>query len=193
MKVTEAGLSGLLLIEPRVFRDDRGYFLETWHAERYKEAGIQKDFVQANRSHSKKGVLRGLHYQLGQPQGKLVRVLRGEVFDVAVDIRKGSPTFARWKGFHLSEGNHHQLYIPEGFAHGFYVISDTADFAYFCTDYYSPEEERGIRWDDPDIAIKWPEGEKMISEKDQACPHLNDTLNELPTYTPSPPSGEREG
>lgn len=180
MKVTEASLPGLLLIEPNVFGDDRGFFLETYHAERYRQVGITADFVQVNRSRSRGGVLRGLHYQLGRPQGKLVQVVRGKVYDVAVDIRRGSPTFGGWKGYHLTDANHYQLYIPEGFAHGFYVLSEVADFAYMCTDYYAPDEERGIRWDDPGIAIDWPGGEKIVSPKDRSYPFLKDMAGDLP-------------
>jgi dTDP-4-dehydrorhamnose 3,5-epimerase len=193
VKVTETGLPGLLLVEPRVFGDERGFFLETWHAERYGKAGVEAAFVQGNRSRSARGVLRGLHYQLGRPQGKLVEVVRGEVFDVAVDIRRGSPTFGEWRGFTLSDGNHLQLYIPEGFAHGFCVLSETADFAYLCTDYYAPEEERGIRWDDPDLAIIWPEGAPTVSEKDRAYPFLKDMEADLPLFDPPSPPGERSG
>ena len=182
MKVTETGLSGLLLVEPKVFGDSRGFFLETWHRQRYGEAGIDEDFVQANRSRSRRGALRGLHYQLGRPQGKLVQVVTGEVFDVAVDIRRGSPTFGQWRGYTLSEENHLQLYIPPGYAHGFCVLSESADFSYLCTDYYAPGEERGVRWDDPDLAVAWPEGEKVVSEKDAAYPFLRDMEADLPVY-----------
>ncbi len=180
MKVTETSLAGLLLVETKSYGDERGFFLETYHADRYAAAGIPTRFVQSNFAHSRKGVLRGLHYQLGRPQAKLVQVLQGEVFDVAVDLRAGSPTFGRWEGITLSSGNHRQLFIPEGFAHGYYVLSDDADFAYQCTDYYAPEEERGIRWDDPDIGIDWPEGERIVSAKDRARPLLRDLPGDLP-------------
>jgi len=193
VKVTGAGLPGLLVVEPRVFGDDRGFFLENWQAKRYGEAGIDAHFVQSNRSRSERGVLRGLHYQLGRPQGKLVEVVRGEVFDVAVDIRRGSPTFGEWKGLVLSDENHLQLYIPPGFAHGFTVLSAVADFAYLCTDYYAPEEERGIRWDDPGLAIAWPGGEKVVSPKDGAYPFLRDLEDDLPIFRPPSPAAEREG
>jgi dTDP-4-dehydrorhamnose 3,5-epimerase len=174
VKVTEAGLPGLLLIEPQVYADERGFFLETWQKERYHQAGITAEFVQSNSARSSRGVLRGLHYQVRRPQGKLVQVTRGEVFDVAVDIRRSSPTFGKWKGVTLSEENHLQLFVPEGFAHGYCVLSDEADFAYLCTDYYSAPDDRGIRWDDPDIAINWPEGDRIISDKDKNLPLLKD-------------------
>ena len=180
MKVIETSLPGLLLVETKAFGDERGFFLETYHVDRYAAAGIPSPFVQWNFAHSRKGVIRGLHYQLGSPQGKLVQVLQGEVFDVAVDLRASSPTFGRWEGFTLSSGNHHQLFVPEGFAHGYYVLSDSADFAYQCTDYYAPQEERGVRWDDPDIGIDWPERERLISPKDLAYPQLRDMPGELP-------------
>lgn len=182
MKVTRGSLGEIIIIEPRVFGDERGHFLETFHRERYREVGIDADFVQHNRSRSRKGVLRGMHYQLGRPQGKLVEVVRGEIFDVAVDVRRGSPTFGEWEGISLSEKNFRQLYIPPGFAHGFYVLSDTAVFSYLCTDYYAPEEERGIRWDDPDLDIEWPEGERIISPRDQSLPLMKDMQKDLPRY-----------
>jgi dTDP-4-dehydrorhamnose 3,5-epimerase len=182
MNVRETYLPGVLLIEPQVFKDQRGHFLEAYHAERYRAAGIPATFVQSNQSHSRKDVLRGLHYQLGKPQAKLVRVVHGEVFDVAVDIRRGSPTFSQWISHTLSDDNNHQLYIPQGFAHGFYVLSETAIFLYECTDYYAPKEERGIRWDDPDLAISWPKGEKNLSQKDQSYPVLRDINEDLPIY-----------
>lgn len=180
MKVSKGSLEGVLVVETKAFGDERGFFLETYHAERYAAAGIPARFVQSNFARSSKGVLRGLHYQLGRPQGKLVQVLRGEVFDVAVDLRAGSPTFGRWEGITLSSDNHRQFFVPEGFAHGYCVLSDSADFAYQCTDYYAPEEERGIRWDDPDIGIDWPEGERVVSAKDQVLPFLRDMPGELP-------------
>ncbi len=180
MKVTETSIAGLLIVETKAFGDERGVFLETYHADRYAAAGIPARFVQSNFAHSRKGVLRGLHYQLGRPQAKLVQVLRGEVFDIAVGLRRGSPTFGRWEGITLSSANHRQLFVPEGFAHGYCVLSNDADFAYQCTDYYAPEEERGIRWDDPDIGIDWPEGERIVSAKDQALPFLRDMPGDLP-------------
>ncbi len=180
MKVLETRLAGLLLIETKPHRDERGFFLETYNVDRYAAAGIPARFVQSNFVRSRKGVLRGLHYQLGRPQAKLVQVMQGTVFDVAVDLRASSPTFGHWEGVTLSSRSHLQIYIPEGFAHGYYVLTDSADFAYQCTDYYAPEEERGIRWDDPDIGIAWPEGERIVSAKDRDLPYLRDMPGELP-------------
>lgn len=163
-------IPGLLVVEPRVFGDDRGFFLETWNRRRYAEAGLDVAFVQDNLSRSQRGTLRGLHYQIRMAQGKLVSVVRGEVFDVAVDLRRWSPTFGQWRGFRLSESNRRQVYVPPGCAHGFLVISESADFAYKCTDLYAPEHERAIRWDDPAIGIEWPidviRNGPMLSEKD---------------------------
>lgn len=170
MKVLNTPLDGLLLIEPKVFGDERGFFMETWQRDRYREAGIERDFVQDNHSRSRQGILRGLHYQIRQPQGKLVRVSCGEVFDVAVDLRRASPTFGQWYGAVLSEANQQQMWVPPGFAHGFYVLSESADFQYKCTDYYAPQHERTIRWDDPDIGIDWPlvDGQPpLLSDKDR--------------------------
>lgn len=170
MKIVQTPLADLLVMEPRVFGDERGFFIETWQRERYREAGIDGEFVQDNHSRSRRGILRGLHYQIQQPQGKLVRVTVGEVFDVAVDLRTASPTFGQWYGAVLSESNHRQMWVPPGFAHGFYVMSDTADFQYKCTDYYAPEFECTLRWDDPVIGIDWPlvNGEKpLLSDKDR--------------------------
>jgi dTDP-4-dehydrorhamnose 3,5-epimerase len=182
MKVTPTELAGVLLIEPRVFQDERGYFFESYHEQRYLSLGIPSRFVQDNQSHSKQGVLRGMHYQLGQPQAKLVQVLRGEVYDVAVDIRKGSPQFGRWVGVRLSGENKHQLYVPEGFAHGFYVLSETADVHYKCSDFYAQQEERGIRWDDPAVGIQWPVGPRIVAARDAAFPLLRDPNQTLPGY-----------
>jgi dTDP-4-dehydrorhamnose 3,5-epimerase len=180
MIVKETPLAGLLVIEPKVFRDSRGFFWETYHARRYAEAGITGPFVQDNASHSVKGTLRGLHYQLKRPQGKLVWVVRGEVFDVAVDIRKSSKTFGKWHGVRLSEDEPRQLYIPPGFAHGFCVLSASADFIYKCTNFYAPEDEKGIRWNDPDIAVTWSIAEPLLSAKDSAFPVLRDIpVNDL--------------
>jgi dTDP-4-dehydrorhamnose 3,5-epimerase len=178
VKVTETKLSGVLLIEPDVYGDNRGYFLETWNAARYREYGLPEKFVQDNLSFSRRGVLRGLHFQNPNPQGKLVYVIQGEVFDVAVDIRLGSPTFGQWVGVTLSSDNKRQLYIPEGFAHGFCVLSDTALFAYKCTDFYNPRAEGGIIWNDPDIGIAWPVSEPIISDKDKANLRLRDIPSE---------------
>lgn len=163
-------VEGMFLIEPTKFGDDRGYFMETYHEGEFKAAGIDVNFVQDNQSKSKKGVLRGLHFQTANPQGKLVRVISGEVFDVGVDLRPDSPTFGKWAGTILSAENCHQLYIPEGFAHGFVVLSDSAEFCYKCTRLYDPTGEGGIIWNDPDIGIDWqlPEGvELLLSEKDK--------------------------
>nr|MCU0890415.1 dTDP-4-dehydrorhamnose 3,5-epimerase [Sandarakinorhabdus sp.] len=157
MNLIETPLPGVLLIEPRVFGDARGFFLESWNRQSFAEAGLDMDFVQDNHSRSSRGVLRGLHYQLHNPQGKLVRVTQGAVFDVAVDIRRASPHFGRWVGYELSADNHRMLWIPPGFAHGFLVLSDTADFLYKCTTLYDPPSDRGIRWDDPAIGIDWPD------------------------------------
>lgn len=166
-------IEGLYIIEPQVFGDDRGYFMETYHARAFQEAGLGMAFVQDNQSVSRKGVLRGLHFQKKHPQGKLVRVLDGSVFDVAVDIRKKSPTFGKWVGVTLSSENKRQFYIPEGFAHGFYVLSDKAAFAYKCTSFYDPSDEGGILWNDPDLGIQWPCGsgaDVIVSEKDRRNP-----------------------
>jgi dTDP-4-dehydrorhamnose 3,5-epimerase len=159
----------VLILEPKVFGDARGFFFESFNQRAFCQAtGLDLDFVQDNHSRSARGVLRGLHYQLKQPQGKLVRVVRGSVFDVAVDLRKGSPTFGRWVGAELSEHNHRQMWVPAGFAHGFLVTSDSADFLYKTTDYYAPEHERCIAWNDPTIAIRWPlDGAPVLSAKDQ--------------------------
>ena len=169
-KFTETEIEGVYIIEPIVFGDNRGYFMETYNYNEFKEAGLDMVFVQDNQSKSKKGVLRGLHFQKTHPQGKLVRVIEGEVFDVAVDLRKDSKTYGKWVGVILSKDNKKQFYIPEGFAHGFLVLSDEAEFTYKCTDFYHPEDEGGIAWNDPDIGVKWPmEGiEKVIlSDKDK--------------------------
>ncbi|HEC84585.1 MAG: dTDP-4-dehydrorhamnose 3,5-epimerase [Candidatus Parabeggiatoa sp. nov. 2] len=174
MKVTETAIPGVLLIEPKVFGDSRGFFLETFHAARYAEAGITGPFVQDNHSHSAKGVLRGLHFQKQYPQGKLVYVTSGTVFDITVDIRKDSPTFGKWVGVILSADEHKQFYVPPGFAHGFCVLSDWADFHYKCTDYYHPEDEGSIRWNDPAIGIEWPLTNPTLSTKDANAPYLKD-------------------
>jgi dTDP-4-dehydrorhamnose 3,5-epimerase len=184
MKVTPTALPEVLLIEPRVFSDERGFFFESYHSQRYESLGIPARFVQDNQSHSNRGVLRGMHYQLGQPQAKLVTVVAGEVYDVAVDIRRGSPTFGRWVGAVLSGENKLQLYIPEGFAHGFYTLSGTADLFYKCADFYAHKEERGVRWDDPDIGIVWPAGERILAPRDAAFPRLREMDADLPLYRP---------
>jgi dTDP-4-dehydrorhamnose 3,5-epimerase len=183
MKIIETSLPGVVIIEPAVFVDERGSFMETWHQDRYSDAGLPSRFVQDNMSISKKGVLRGLHYQQPHAQGKLVSVLQGEVFDVAVDVRLGSPSFGRWLGVTLSSENSRQLYVPEGFAHGFLVLSKSAVFHYKCTDYYNPQAERGIIWNDPDINIKWPDVKPILSKKDLYSPRLKDVeTSKLPEY-----------
>ncbi|MBR6451846.1 MAG: dTDP-4-dehydrorhamnose 3,5-epimerase [Lachnospiraceae bacterium] len=169
-------IEGLKVIKPQVFGDERGYFMETYNQQDFAEAGMGQTFVQDNQSASKKGVLRGLHFQIHYPQDKLVRVIRGEVFDVAVDLRKGSPTYGQWYGERLSEENKKMFFIPKNFAHGFLVLSDYAEFSYKCTDFYHPNDEGGIIWNDPDIGIDWPieEGMEMIfSEKDKNWPTLS--------------------
>lgn len=166
MNVLRCELAGLLVLEPPVFGDARGFFLELWNARRYREAGLDADFVQDNLSLSRRGTLRGLHAQNPTPQGKLVSVLAGAVFDVAVDLRRSSPTFGRWHGTELSGENKRQFYLPPGFAHGFVVLSETALFHYKCTAFYSPKDELTLRWDDPQIGIRWPVENPILSEKD---------------------------
>lgn len=175
MNVTPTRLKEVLVLEPAVHGDERGFFLESWHQQRFAASGIGADFLQDNHSRSVQGTLRGLHYQLSRPQGKLVRVVAGEVFDVAVDLRKSSPSFGRWVGVVLSARNHRQLWIPPGFSHGFYVLSESADLLYKCTEYYSPEDDRALRWDDPELAIEWPllKGRApLLSARDTAAPGL---------------------
>ena len=178
MKTTRLDIPDVVLLEPKVFGDERGFFLESFNARAFREAtGLDVQFVQDNHSRSARGVLRGLHYQIRQPQGKLVRVVRGSVFDVAVDVRRSSPHFGRWVGAELSEQNQHQLWVPPGFAHGFIVLSDSADFLYKTTEYYAPEHERCIAWNDPAIGIEWPLAatalpEPVLSKKDAAAPGL---------------------
>lgn len=176
LNVIRTPLDGVLILEPKVFGDARGFFMESYNRRDFAEAtGLDVDFVQDNHSRSRRGVLRGLHYQIRQPQGKLVRVARGAVFDVAVDIRRSSPTFGRWAGVELSEDNQRQLWIPPGLAHGFLVLSESADFLYKTTDWYAPEHERGIAWNDSAIGIEWPLdaiGEPLLSDKDRAAPPL---------------------
>jgi dTDP-4-dehydrorhamnose 3,5-epimerase len=174
VKVIPTKLPGVLIIEPQVFGDQRGFFMESWSQKRYEDVGLPATFCQDNVSFSAKGVLRGLHYQRVNTQGKLVTVLHGEVFDVAVDIRVGSPDFGRWVGVQLSGENKRQFYVPEGFAHGFCVLSDTALFMYKCTNYYDPSAELGLLWNDPDIGIEWPVAEPVLSVKDQVNSRLKD-------------------
>ena len=183
MDYVKTSLEGVIEIRPKVFNDHRGFFLETWSDKRYKKAGIEENFVQDNQSRSSKGVLRGLHYQLYHSQGKLLRVANGEVFDVAVDIRVGSPTFGQAAWTILSSSKHNQFYIPPGFAHGFFVISETADFEYKCTDYYHPDDEKVIRWDDPDLDIPWPNLKPLLSDKDKNARCLKEMpKEELPIF-----------
>lgn len=177
IKVTRHDIEGLATIEPQVHKDSRGYFMETYNQRDMKEAGLELNFVQDNQSMSVKGVLRGLHRQIKYPQGKLVRVIKGEVFDVAVDLREGSPTYGQWHGEILSAENMKQFYIPEGFAHGFLVLSDVAEFCYKVTDFFHPGDELGIMWNDPDIGIDWPipeDVELIFSDKDKNWPFLKD-------------------
>jgi dTDP-4-dehydrorhamnose 3,5-epimerase len=183
MNVIETSIQGVKIVEPKRFGDQRGYFFESWHREKYSMAGIDKNFVQDNCSLSCYGTVRGLHYQLTHPQAKLVQVLKGAVYDVAVDIRLGSPTFGQWVGVELSEDNGRQLFVPEGFAHGFCVVSEEALFSYKCSDFYMPHDEGGILWSDPGIGIQWPDVDPVISQKDQAYSCLNDICAlHLPTY-----------
>lgn len=174
MRVLETGLEGVVIIEPSVHGDERGFFLEDWKASSYGKHGLPTAFAQSNISRSTKGVLRGLHYQFHQAQGKLVSVLEGSIFDVAVDVRPGSSSFGKWAGVELNATSHRQLYIPEGFAHGFIVLSDSALFHYHCTTEYSPQHEAAIAWNDPDIAVTWPCEPTAISAKDSAAPFLRD-------------------
>jgi dTDP-4-dehydrorhamnose 3,5-epimerase len=185
VKVVETRLPGCVVIEPAVFGDERGFFFEGWNAARFGQLGLPDRFVQSNVSSSSKGVLRGLHYQWPRPQGKLVSVLEGEVYDVAVDIRRGSPTFGQWEAVVLSAQNKRQFWIPEGFAHGFAVLSDTALFHYLCTDVYVKEADAGVRWNDADIAVDWPVGAPTLSPKDEHAPFLKDIAEErLPVFAP---------
>ena len=183
MKILPSSLPEILIIEPSVFQDERGFFMETYQQRRYTEAGIQRVFVQDNLSRSVHGTLRGLHYQVKHAQAKLIQVIRGAIFDVAVDIRRGSPYFGQWEGVDLSDENRRQLFLPEGFAHGFCVLSESAYVLYKCTDFYAAEDEGGILWADPDLAIKWPISEPLLSEKDSQLPCLADIPPErLPVY-----------
>ncbi len=183
MNIITTSLEGVLIIEPMVFKDNRGFFLETYNQNKYQKAGINRCFVQDNLSYSVNGTLRGLHFQIRHPQAKLVQVITGEIFDVAVDIRKGSSTFGKWTGVILSEHNKRQLFIPEGFAHGFCVLSNTAHFLYKCSDFYAPDDEGGIIWSDPNIGIEWPVKDTLISGKDKYYPCLCELLDEqLPIF-----------
>ena len=175
MKVIHTEIPDVLILEPRVFTDSRGFFFETYNERAFAELGLHERFVQDNQSYSKRGVLRGLHFQIEQQQGKLVRALSGEIFDVAVDLRKTSPSFGRWVGFTISAQNHQMIWIPKGFAHGFYTISEQAEVLYKVTDFYAPQHERTLLWNDPRLAIAWPleESEPIVSEKDQAGMQLS--------------------
>ena len=170
MRVESTKISGVFIVTPKVFEDSRGFFFESYNEKKYREIGIRARFVQDNHSNSVAGVVRGLHFQKEFPQGKLIRVLQGEVFDVVVDIRLGSPTFGKWISLHLTADNKKQVWIPPGFAHGFSVLSETAEFAYKVTDYYNPEDEAGIRFDDPTLSIDWKVDQPLVSEKDKALP-----------------------
>jgi dTDP-4-dehydrorhamnose 3,5-epimerase len=175
MKIIQTEIPDVVVLEPRIFSDSRGFFLETYNERSFAALGIAERFVQDNQSYSKQGVLRGLHVQVEQAQGKLVRVVAGEVFDVAVDLRRGSATFGKWTGAQLSSTNHHMIWIPKGFAHGFYTLSETAEVAYKVTDFYAPQHERTLLWNDPDVAIQWPlRGEPILSDKDRAGMRLKD-------------------
>lgn len=186
INVIQTSIKDLVIIEPQVFGDSRGYFMESYSEADFVAAGLTMKFVQDNESRSKKGVLRGLHFQTKHTQGKLVRVVEGEVYDVAVDLREGSPTFGKWEGVLLTAENKRQFYVPEGFAHGFLVLSDVATFQYKCTDYYAPEYDGGIRWNDPDIGIEWPlDGieEVLLSEKDRKQPMLSEFISKGNPFT----------
>jgi dTDP-4-dehydrorhamnose 3,5-epimerase len=183
VRVTPAEIPDVLVIEPSVHRDGRGFFLESYHEGRYRQHGISGPFVQDNHSRSVARTLRGLHLQLRQPQGKLIRVVEGEVFDVAVDVRRGSPTFGRWVGISLTADSFRQCYIPPGFAHGFYVVSPVAQFEYKCTDFYDPESEIGIAWNDPALGIAWPVIDPILSARDSRHPTLAEVVDRLPAWT----------
>ncbi len=192
MKLIETRLPGVVVVEPAVYRDGRGFLTEVWNQRRYDDAGLDVRFVQDNLSSSRLGVLRGLHYQWPAAQGKLVSVLHGEVFDVAVDIRAGSPTFGDWVGVALSAENRHQIYIPPGFAHGFAVASETALVLYKCTAFYAPNDEGSIRWDDPSLAIRWPIADPILAPKDASAPRLRELPPErLPVMPTALPRGIR--
>ncbi len=184
MRFTETELPGVILVEPDVHRDARGFFLETYQQARYAQGGIRASFVQDNFSRSTRNTLRGLHGQTRRPQGKLLRVVRGAVLDVAVDVRRGSPDFGRWVSAELSDENFRQLYVPPGFAHGFCVLSESADLTYKCTEFYDGGDEYAIAWDDPDIGIAWPVSEPVLSPRDAQAPRLKQLESELPAYDP---------
>lgn len=191
MNIEQTRLPGVLVLSPRVYRDPRGFFMETWNQERYADEGLPAAFVQDNLSESRRGVLRGLHYQHPAAQGKLLQVLRGEIYDVAVDIRRGSPTFGRWVGVVLSSDNQRQVYVPGGFAHGFVVTSDSALFSYKCTNLYRPQDEGTVLWDDPDLGIDWPITEPILSPKDLGGVRLKEISAErLPAFDATEPDAE---
>jgi dTDP-4-dehydrorhamnose 3,5-epimerase len=179
VQFTKTALPDVFLIEPDVFKDDRGFFMETYHQRKYAEGGIGQVFIQDNYSHSRYGILRGLHYQLKNAQGKLILVITGEIFDIVVDIRLGSPKFGQWLGTYLSAENRRQIFVPEGFAHGFIVLSDSVDVIYKCTDFYNPGDEYGIFWADPTIGIDWPIRNPILSDKDSKNPKLSEIPEEL--------------
>jgi dTDP-4-dehydrorhamnose 3,5-epimerase len=176
----ETELEGLVLIEAEAYGDERGFLLESYRADRWRDLGVDAEFVQENHSRSRRGVLRGIHFQLHPGQAKLVRCVRGAIWDVAVDLRRGSPTYGRWQGFELSDRNHRQLYVPVGFGHGFCVLSEEVDVAYKLSSYYDPDQEAGIRWDDPDVGIDWPISDPVLSERDRSAPTLAQVADELP-------------
>ncbi len=183
MNVSGTTIEGVMVFEPRVFDDNRGFFMETYQKERYKQAGIDCHFVQDNLSYSVQGTLRGLHYQLHHPQAKLIQVIYGAIFDISVDIRRGSSTFGKWTGVHILGKNRRQVFVPVGFAHGFCIISNSAYVLYKCSDFYKPEDEMGILWSDPEIAIEWPISDPLLSVKDREYPCLSDVPeNRLPLY-----------
>jgi dTDP-4-dehydrorhamnose 3,5-epimerase len=182
VRFLETPLPGVIVVEPDVHRDPRGFFLETYHLDKYRAGGIPGPFVQDNHSRSARGTLRGLHAQVRRPQGKLVRAVEGEMFDVAVDIRRGSPTFGRWFGVHLTGENFRQIYIPPGYAHGFCVLSESVHVEYKCTDFYDPGGEIGIAWNDPDIGVAWPVEGPTVSDKDGRAPRLAELLDRLPVH-----------
>lgn len=186
VRFVPTALPGVIVLEPDVHRDGRGFFLETYHAEKYRAGGIQGSFVQDNHSRSVAGTVRGLHLQVKRPQGKLVRVIEGEIFDVAVDVRRGSPTFGRWVGMTISADNFKQCYVPEGFAHGFCVVSPVAQVEYKCTDLYDPPSEIGVAWNDPALGITWPIAEPVLSDRDRRHPPLAELLDVLPVWNGKP-------
>jgi dTDP-4-dehydrorhamnose 3,5-epimerase len=183
VRFVQTDLPGVVVVEPDVHQDSRGFFLETYHAAKYREGGIDGPFVQDNHSRSIRGTLRGLHLQLGRPQGKLIRVIEGEIYDVAVDVRRRSPTFGRWVAVSLSAENFKQCYVPPGFAHGFCVLSPDAQVEYKCTDLYQPASEIGVAWNDPALSIAWPIAEPLLSDRDRRHPTLAELMEQLPSYS----------